>query len=278
MLSVQRHQRILEYVTARKSVTVGELSDALSISPSTLRRDVQQLDDRGLLRRVHGGVVSLDDHLEPPMVRRAMENVEYKRRIGEAAARLVDDGDTIIITGGTTTEAMIPFLAPRSDLTVITNALNIVTRLLEHTHIAVVVLGGWLHHGESYLLGHLTEQSLQDLHAAKTFQGIHGLDAEHGLTGTSLQAIQTDRSIISRARELIIVADHSKFGRVGPVRMAPMEAVSVVVTDDEAPADMVQALRGQGVTVIGVTAFFPGESPLSAVSVSPETTRHHQGL
>ena len=250
VLTVVRHQRILDYVGVRKSVTVGELSDALRISPSTLRRDVQYLDDQGLLRRVHGGVTSLDDHPEPPMVRRAVENVEQKRRIGAAAAHLVGDGDTIIITGGTTTEAMVPFLVPRADLTVITNALNIVNRLLEHQHIAVVVLGGWLHHNESYLLGHLTEQALQDLHADKIIQGIHGLDAEHGLTGTSLQAIQTDRSIMSHARELIIVADHSKFGRVGPVRMAPITTVSVVVTDGEAPADTVQALRAHGVTVI----------------------------
>jgi DeoR/GlpR family transcriptional regulator of sugar metabolism len=250
MFSAQRHERILEYVTARKSAKVSDLSTALRISPSTLRRDVRQLDDQGLIRRVHGGVVRVDERGESPVILRATEYADEKRRIGEAAAQLVQHGDTIIITGGTTTEALLPFLAAKSDITVITNAINVAYHLAEYPRIAVVVLGGWLQHAECYVLGHLTEQAIQDLRATKVFHGVHGLDPEHGLTGTSLQAVQTDRSIIAHAGELIVLADHSKFGRIGPIRMAPTSAASTVVTDSEAPQAIVGELRSQGITVL----------------------------
>ncbi len=253
MFIAHRHQQILDYVAPRKSVSVGELHEALRISMSTLRRDVQLLDDQGLLRRIHGGVMLVEDRPTrpgPPALPRSTDNSEAKRRIGEAAAVLVADGDTIIITGGTTTAAMIPFLAAKTDLTVITNALDIAYRLAEYPRIALVILGGWLEHTERFMLGHLTEQALQDLHAARIFHGVHGLDADRGLSGVSLQAVQTDRRIIAHARDLVILADGSKFGRIAPVRMAPIGAASTVVTDMDAPEAMVQALRAQGITVV----------------------------
>jgi DeoR family transcriptional regulator of aga operon len=162
----------------------------------------------------------------------------------------VHDGETIIITGGTTTEAMVPFLATKSNLTVITNAVNIAYRLGSYPQIAVIVLGGWLQHAESYLLGHLTEQALQDLQAAKLLHSVHGLDPEHGLTGTTLQSVETDRTIIAHAGELVILADHAKFGLIGPVRMGPVNAASTIVTDRDAPREMVETLRKQGIVVL----------------------------
>lgn len=250
VFSPERHQSILEYVAKRKSVKVADLSDALHIPPSTLRRDIRELGDLGLLRRVHGGVMQANDRAEPPIAQRSGDHADCKRRIGECAAQLVQDGDTIIVTGGTTTEAMVPFLASRSNLTVITNAVNIAYRLGSYPQIAVIVLGGWLQHAESFTLGHLTEQALHDLRAVKVLHGIHGLDPEHGLTGTTLQSVQTDRSIIAHAGELVILADHSKFGRIGPVRMGPVSAASTIVTDNEAPVEMVESLRKQGIVVL----------------------------
>ncbi len=250
MFNATRHRQILDYVASHKSVSVTELRDTLGISMSTLRRDVQALNDRGLLRRIHGGVMVVEDRRPSPASPRSSDNADAKRRIGETAATLVANGDTIVVTGGTTTAAMIPFLAAKTDLTIITNAIDIAYSLADYPHIAIVILGGWLDHSERFMLGHLTEQALQDLHATRIFHGIHGLDIEHGLTGVSLQAVQTDRRIISHARDLVILADHSKFGRIAPVRMAPLTAASTVVTDSETPDAMVRALQAQGIIVL----------------------------
>ena len=250
MLREERKQQILDYIIVQKSVQVNELSSILNVSVATIRRDLSEMEEEGLVRRVHGGAVSLDGFGEPPILQRKNKQSEDKRRIGEAAAGLVEDGETIIITSGTTTEAMVPYLINKNNLTVITNAINVAAYLTRYPDISVIVLGGYLRHSEFSLVGHLTDQALQDFRAEKIFHGIFGLDPGYGLTGVDMQEVQTDRRIISAARQLIILADHTKFHKVGPIRLAPVEAGSVVVTDREAPKDGVEALRAKGIQVI----------------------------
>lgn len=255
VLAEQRQKQLLTYLAERQSAQVSELSSAFGVSMSTVRRDLQEMEDRELVRRVHGGALVSAARLprqEAEMVQRAPQHVEVKQRIGAAAAGLVRDGSTIIISGGTTTEAMVPYLAARSGLTVITNALNVANRLVAQPAIDVVVLGGWLRHSEQTLLGHLTTQALQDLRADQIFFGIFGLDMAHGLTGTYIREVQTDRTLIATARELVVVADSSKFHQSGPARVLPIEAVSTLVTDRDAPPNAVQELRARGITVVQV--------------------------
>jgi len=250
MLSVERHQQILEQVLSRKSVRVNELSDILDVSVATIRRDLSQMEERGLIQRVHGGAIYIEDPEEPPILHRKTKQSEAKHRIGSAAADLVEDNETIIITSGTTTEAMVPYLTGKNGLTVITNALNVATQLTRYPHISVVVLGGWLRHSEFSLHGHLADQALQDLHADKLFHGIFGLDPEFGLSGADMQEVQTDRKILNAARYTIILADHTKFGVIGQIRLAPVESVDTIVTDDETPEHFIHALREKGVQVV----------------------------
>ena len=215
-----------------------------------MRRDLKEMVNGGLVRRVHGGAVLAKAPNESPLAQRKVQHPEHKRRIAQVAASLVKDGSTIIITSGTTTEAMLPFLEHKRNLTVITNAITIAYQLASCTHIAVVVLGGWLRHSEFSLLGHLTLQAMQDLRADAAFHGTFGIDLEHGLTGAYMQEVETDRRIIAAARELIVLADHSKFGQTGSVRLLPFEAVSKVITDTEAPPAAVEAIRARSITVL----------------------------
>jgi len=250
MLSVERKQQILDYLTGQKSAQVKELSTLLNVSLATIRRDLIQMDREGIIRRVHGGAVTLSDQPEPPILQRKTVHAEIKRRIGAKASELVNNGETILLTSGTTTEAMVPFLANKANLTVITNAINIAYQLTRYPQISVIVLGGWLRHTEFSLLGHLTDQALQDLRADKIFHGIFGIDPEYGLTSSDVQEAQTDRLIIRTARELIILADHTKFGKIGQVRLAPIQAVSTIVTDLDAPDDAILKLNILGIHVI----------------------------
>ena len=255
MLAEQRQRQLLTYLARHTSAQVSELSTAFGVSASTVRRDLQEMEDKELVRRVHGGallVTAPAPRQEAEIVQRAPRHFEAKQRIGEAAAGLVRDGSTIIITGGTTTEAMVPNLTAKTGLTVITNALNIVNLLAAQPHIDVVVLGGWLRHSELTLLGHLTTQALQDLRADQIFHGVFGIDMLNGLTGTYIREVQTDRALIAAARELVVVADSTKFRQSGPARILPIDAVSTLVTDSDARADDVLALRERGITVLQV--------------------------
>jgi DeoR/GlpR family transcriptional regulator of sugar metabolism len=250
MLGKQRQQLLLDYITSHKSAQVSHLSQEFAISISTLRRDLIELEQKGLITRVHGGAILKEKHNELPILQRSFQQAKEKRRIGEAAARLVEDNDTIMITGGTTTEAMLPFLVSKTNLTIITNSINCAYHLTQYPEFAVVMLGGWLRHAEFSVHGPLTERGLDDLHPQKLFHGIFGICPETGLTEFDLQEVQTDRYLISVIPELIILADHTKFCRTGPVRLAPIEAVSTVVTDTKAPEDDVTTLIEQGIQVI----------------------------
>ena len=249
MLSV-RHQQIIEHVLSKKSVRVNELSDIFNVSLATIRRDLSQIEEQGLIQRVHGGAILIEDVDEPPILNRKNKQSEAKRRIGSAAADLVNDHETIIITSGTTTEAMVPFLTGKNGLTVITNTINIASQLARYPHISVVVLGGWLRHSEFSMHGHLTDQALQDLHADKLFHGIFGLDLEFGLTGTDMQEVQTDRKILNAAQQLIILADHTKFGVIGQIRLSSLENVDLIITDNQTPEHYISSLIQKGVRVI----------------------------
>lgn len=254
MLSYERQKQIHALIRQQKSVSVTDLSMQLGISLSTVRRDLKEMEDQGLVTRVHGGAVLAKGHAEPerPVLSRQDVNAEAKRRIGEAAGRMVNDDETIILTAGSTVEAMLPHLVERSNLTVVTNVINIAYKLAAYPHITVVVLGGWLRHSEFSLLGHLTQQALNDLNIHTIFHGTYGMDPDYGLTGTYVQEVETDRFLINAAARLIVLADSSKFRQVGSIRLVPAERIHTLITDTAAASDDVSKLEARGVEVIRV--------------------------
>lgn len=250
MIKESRQRIILDQVNTQQTVNVEELSNMLKVSEATIRRDLIDLESKGAVSRVHGGASLKHSAPEPFTMARSGLQRDAKRRIGKAAAELVKDGETIIISTGTTTEAMIPFLADKANLTVITNALNIAYRLTQYEHITTVVLGGVMRARELDLLGHITESSLSELVATRLFRGVYGIHPRHGLTGSDILHIRTDQRMIQMTQELIIVADHTKICRVGSVQLAPINAASVIITDTDAPEEEVARLRELGVNVM----------------------------
>jgi DeoR/GlpR family transcriptional regulator of sugar metabolism len=250
MLSPERQRRLLHHVRVHGSGNVLDLAAALGVSASTVRRDLREMDERGLLTRVHGGASVLDVDLEPVLSSRAAEHSAEKRRVGEAAAARVPDGATVLITGGTTTEAMLPHIAGRNRLTVLTNGLNVAYHLARYPEISVVVLGGVLRHEEMSLLGPIAEQVLAEFHVDYAFSSAFGVDPENGISGANVTEAGTDRRMLQSADQLVVLVDSSKFGRRGPVRLADVEQISCLVTDDEAPEEAVATLRTRGVEVV----------------------------
>ncbi len=250
MIKELRHRIILDQVNTQHTVNVEELSDLLKVSTATIRRDLIDLEVKGSVNRVHGGATVKHSAPEPFVLARSGLQRDAKRRIGKAAAGMVKDGETIIISTGTTTEAMIPFLADKTDLTVITNALNIAYRLTQFEHINTIVLGGLLRTREYDMQGHISESSLSDLVATRLFRGVYGIHPRHGLTASDLLMVRTDQRMIKMTQELVIVADHTKICRVGSVQLAPVTAAAVIITDTDAPEEEVERLRKLGVNIM----------------------------
>lgn len=250
MFSVERQRRLLAHLRAEGSGNVLELAQTLGVSPSTVRRDLKEMDDRGLVNRVHGGASVVDNDLEPVLSSRSASHSEEKRRIGKAAAHLIPDSSTVLITGGTTTEAMLPHLSDRTNLTVVTNGLGIAYHLARYPEISVVVLGGVLRHEEMSLLGPIADQVLADFRVDLAFFSAFGIDPTEGLSAANVTEAGTDRRILQHASSLVAMVDSSKFGKRGPVRVADLDQLAYLVTDDQAPTAALDEIKTHGVRII----------------------------
>jgi DeoR/GlpR family transcriptional regulator of sugar metabolism len=250
-----RAEFILQELLRKGRVSVESLSEQLQVNPSSIRRDLERLEQQKLLRRVHGGAVPAD-MLTYTAYDRGLtfqENVgqqaEEKARIALAAAHLIGPGDTIAISPGTTTAQLARSIRQITNLTVITNAINVAMELAGLRDITLILTGGLALPDFFALVGPLAEQNLRQMYVDKAFIGVTGLSLENGLTGPNQLEAYTNQVMISRARQTIILADHTKLGRVAPYHIAPISAMHTLVTDTAAPAEVVRALEAPGITV-----------------------------
>lgn len=251
--NVERQEQLLYFVQQRQRATVNEISQHFDVSVATVRRDLESLEEQGGIQRFHGGAkIVKQAPPEQPVLRRSVARIEEKRRIGRAVAELINDGDTVFLGSGTTVLEGARHLHERRDLTVITNSLLVLNELSKTPGITVIGLGGILRHSEMSTIGHLTEQALSEVRAQKIIIGIRAIDDEHGLTNDYLPETLTDRAILAQQGEIIIVADHSKCGRVSTVLLTPLSAIDTLVTDDKAPSEFVTAFRSRGINVLTV--------------------------
>ena len=251
LLKEERQQLILESVRDNRRATVAALRDRFQVSAVTIRRDLRELAEQGTLQRAHGGAcVAPSTMPEPPVVQRMAEAQTYKEAIGRAAAALVSDGESVFIGSGSTTVYVACCLTDRKGLTVVTNALTVASELAAAQDVTVVVTGGMLRASELSLVGHIAELSLQEVRVDKVIIGIPAISLGAGLTNDYLPEVMTDRAIIKMAPELIVVADHTKFGKVYSAYLAPVEHVTTLVTDADADREMLACLGGIGVRVI----------------------------
>jgi DeoR/GlpR family transcriptional regulator of sugar metabolism len=250
MIKEDRLHYILDRVRQNGKGIVTELSASAGVSDITLRRDLKELAEQGLIRRVHGGVVyPTQSKPEASVIQRMKENRSLKERIAKATAALIQDGESLFIGSGSTTALVARSLKGRS-LSVVTNAITVVNELADQEDVNVVVLGGMLRASELSMLGHITGQALKEVRVSRAIIGIRAIDLRAGLTNDYLPEVLTDRAILELGAQVILVADHSKFGKVASAFLAPVERLSTVVTDDQADAGMLSALRQLGITVV----------------------------
>lgn len=247
----ERKTAILHMLQSTHSVPITQLAKELGTSSSTARRELRDLLKEGLVMVSVGNVqLCTPSNEERPFALRCLLNAEEKVRIAQAALELIHNGDTIFIAGGTTTFELTRLLPGRRRITVITNSLRVVDLLVDQPGIDLITLGGAVRSGEQTLHGHLTDWGVSQFRADKLFYGIEAISLQHGLTHSQLVEVSTDRALASAATETIVLADHTKFNKVAPALVMPLEQVHVIVSDKDLSDETVEALRGKGIRVI----------------------------
>jgi DeoR/GlpR family transcriptional regulator of sugar metabolism len=250
MLSEERRRRILEILGVRTSVRVADLSQELGVSEATIRRDLDAMDSNGDALRVHGGaLLNQDAPPEPPVLQRGRDNQNAKRAIGRLAASMIHEGEAVFLGSGTTTLEVARQLVTRSRLTVVTNALTIINVFARVKSVSLVAIGGMLRPSEMSFVGHIAEAALSEVRVDKVVMGIRAISLQAGLTNEYMPEVMTDRAILNLASQKLLVADHTKFGRVASAFVAPLTMVSTLVTDSRTDPGIVERIRAQGIDV-----------------------------
>jgi DeoR family transcriptional regulator of aga operon len=249
--SLERQNQILQFIQRNQRISITEVCENFSVSEATARRDLETLAGEGKVQRVHGGAIALTKAPpESPILQREREQSDEKVRIGQAAAALVQEGETVFLGSGTTVLEVARALKICPNLTVITNSLPVVNVLAGLENINVICLGGMLRDSELSFIGHITEQALAEVRADKVFIGTRAISLEHGLTHEFLPETMTDRAILKAGQEIIVVADHTKLGRAATVLLAPLESIQTLVTDQAALQEFTEAVQSRGIRVI----------------------------
>lgn len=251
--TVSRRADILDEINARGEVWVADLSKRFKVSEVTIRNDLAQLEKQKMLIRARGGAIKIRfEHIgmDSPLEEKMRQHYPEKQKIGRVAAKLISDGDTIILDSGTTTAEIARNLHHLNDLTVITNALNIATILAENYDFRVFMAGGRLRKRSFSLVGSMTEENISKYYCDKLFLGVDGIDRQHGLSTPNVEEANVNKVMIDIAEKVIIVADSSKFFRRRFASIAPITKIDTLVTDSGISDQDKQMLEQSGIKVI----------------------------
>jgi DeoR family transcriptional regulator, fructose operon transcriptional repressor len=230
MLPEPRRRRLLELITRQGYATLDELVRVLGVSESTIRRDLEVLDLSGSVKRTHGGAVYAGEvRSMPPFDERTGTAAAEKRAIGQAAADLLQDGDTVLLDGGTTTLEVARALIGRR-VQVVTNSLPIAQLLASSQQTDLILIGGYVYPRTGVALGPLAIATMQSIRVRTAILGAGGIVRE-GIYNSNLLLVETERQMMSCGQEVMIVADHTKFGRLALARLCGLEDVQSIVVD-----------------------------------------------
>ncbi len=250
MLNEERRRAILEILNREGRVLVIDLARRFETSQVTIRKDLEALHAHGLIHRTHGGgLPAREGALEDPTLREK-EKLHHKEKlhIAAAAAKMVQEGQVIILDSGTTTTEIARALRNFKTLTIVTNAVNIAAEL-SGTEVDVILTGGTLRKNSFSLVGPIAEETLRRLNADVLFLGVDGFDVHYGLSTPNLLEAKVNRTMVEVAKRTIAVCDASKFGRRSLSLIAPPTALHEVITDRSAPKADVRALKKIGIEV-----------------------------
>lgn len=251
----ERKQAILDRLARENRIYVSDLSHEFEVSEVTIRKDLQELEVRGMLRRVHGGATTLGPgkvSVESTLDELVQINVQEKQAIARAAFQFVAEGDALLLDASTTTRELAHLLRDSrfTSLTVITTALQISQELAPCEHIQVIQIGGIIRRSLFTSMGPMATEALRNLHADKAFIGVNGVDPQVGLTTQNMLECEIKRHMIEASTQSFVLADASKMGCIALGVIAPLNRVDYVVTDQGVPTLTARKIEEAGVDVV----------------------------
>lgn len=249
--AAERRSHTLRLLQDQGHASVSRLSTDLGVTEVTIRKDLRHLEEQGLLVRTHGGALRIDHYVyDMPFEEKTARNAEEKRRIGKAAADLVEENDTIILDSGTTTLQVARNLRGKRGVTAITASVYIAIELMRIPDLELILLGGLVRPSSASVMGPSAEQMLREHSFRKLFLAGDGLDLDYGLTTTNTLEAHLNKIMIQSAEQTIVVVDSSKLGRRGLSLICGTRDINTVIVDDKVSEGAVKRLEEEGVKVI----------------------------
>jgi len=275
MITFERQRSILRLLREHPGTKITEMADLLDVSRGTIRNDLLALEKENAVRRVRGGAILLDEPALEEKVAdsKAEDNQEGKQRIARWASELVEDGDAILLGAGSTVRQMVPFLAEKRDLTIVTNGLDTARLLKQRTEHPVILLGGILLDQGFATGGLLNSDTLQQLNIHSAFLSGSGFTKESSITDRTLEEAELKKKIIERSLQTAVLMDSSKLGKVGRFPFADLEDITYFYTDSDVDAELLEQMRAMGVNLM-----ICGENTMRTYTVSDRQASYTLGF
>jgi len=253
LFALERQKIILDKLKSDGAVWVSKLSTELGVTEETIRRDLEKLEQKELLLRTHGGAIPLNENNhEYSLERRKTEKTDIKQKLAAEAVKYICPGDTVFLDASTTIFYIAKELKGFKNITVITNSLRILNELDGERDIKVMAVGGYLSHNQSFV-GSIAESEVENrFFVNKMFFSSRGVTAEAGILESNEQECAIKQRVIENATEKFYVCDQSKLGRVGFVKLAPLDKIDAMITDADVPEDFDEKLKENKVKLIKV--------------------------
>lgn len=249
MLVEERRQKVLEMVSRQGFVSLTDLAEAIHVSESTIRRDLDHLHQQGLVRRTHGGAIYPNDGAGlPALDERSEYQLQEKQLIARKAAERIYDGDAILLDGGTTTLEVARLLVGRS-LQIVTNSLPIANLFANSRETDLVMLGGYVYPKTGVALGPLTVRTMDEIHVHQTIMSVGGITAK-GLFNSNMLLVETERQMMRCADEVVVVADHTKVGRQALAFLCELKEIDMLIVDNNLTPQQRQLIDQTDVRVL----------------------------
>ena len=250
MSSLERHQQIIDLVQSKGYESVTNLCKTLKVSAVTIRKDLKLLEKSNKLFRTHGGASNTNPFtIDRNVNEKENMQIEEKKSIAKKAAEYITANDSIIIASGTTMLALAREVIPKQKLIVITSALQVATELIKHHDIEIFQLGGMIRQSSSSVIGSYAENILKDFFCTKLYLGVDGLDFEFGITTSNSMEAQLNKSMMQVVQKVIVLADHTKFGKRGFSRVCGLDEIDEIITDKYISPSILEKFQSLGIKI-----------------------------
>lgn len=250
MSSLERHHRIIEIVNAKGYESVTNLCKDLKVSAVTIRKDLKLLEKNNKLFRTHGGAGNTNPFTTDRSVNEKEGlQIDEKKSIAQKAAAYIESNDSIIIASGTTMLALAREITSKQKLTVITSALQVASELVKRPDVDILQLGGLIRKSSSSVVGSYAEVILKDFYCTKLFLGVDGIDFEFGVTTSNSMEAQLNKTMIQVVQKVIVLADHTKFGKRGFSRICGLDEIDEIITDKKIPESILEKYKNAGIKI-----------------------------